>query len=131
MRLWAWANGLGFLIIGLGFAMFVEEAARGLGISFSNPTGLGDFRAVYGGIQIALGVSILFLTVRGAYREAVAIGLFAVTALAGMRIIGMVIDQSTSPLQWRLLAPEVIGVVANALVLLMGRMGASGTPSDD
>lgn len=121
-RLFAWANGLGFLAIGLGFALFVHTAAKGLGISFSNATGLGDFRAVYGGMQIALGASILLLTLHKSYREALTIGLFAVTGLATLRIISMAMDWPADPLQWRLLVPELIGVGANALVLVWPRI---------
>jgi len=116
-RVFAWLNGLVFVAIGLGFAVFVHEAARGLGISFSNPAGLGDFRAVYGGVQLALGASILFLAVRKSYRDAVTVGLLAVTGLATVRLISMALEPAAGALQWHLLAPELMGVLANALVL--------------
>jgi hypothetical protein len=114
-RLLAWANGLGFLAIGLCFAVFAEPAARGLGITFSDAVGLGDFRAVYGGVQMALGASILFFVVRNSFREALMIGLFAVTGLASLRILSMVIDAAADPVQWRLLALEVLGGAVNVL----------------
>jgi hypothetical protein len=124
-RAFAWANGIAFLAIGLGFALFARAAASGLGIAFAGAAGLGDFRAVYGGMQMALGATILYLALRESFREAVLVGLFAVAGLASLRLLSMAIDGSAGALQWRLLAPELIGVVANGLVLLAATQSAA------
>jgi hypothetical protein len=113
----AWMNGIAFLAIGLGFTLFTKRAAQGLGIIFTSPVGTGDFRAVYGGVQIAVGAGIIFLCSRNLYKEAIVIGLMIAGGLAGVRILGIVVDRSALTVQWALLAPELFGVVLNAAAL--------------
>ena len=119
MRLAAWLNGAVFTAIGLAFALATQWMAGGLGIHFDGAAGIGDFRAVYGGMQVALALTILIMAARRSYRDAVMIGLLAVTGLATVRIAGMIFDGHVGPQQWLLLAPEVAGAALNGTLLVL------------
>ena len=81
-RLLIYATGLFFVLYGAAFSVLpVEMASLVTGGSRSTPSGLIDLRATYGGMSIAVGITLLIL---GSRSELVSLGLLttAVVLLA-------------------------------------------------
>jgi len=67
------------------------------GVTASTPTGTTEIRAMYGGLQAALGVMSAFALIRPAYSHVAATALcFAMSGLFLARFIGFVLDASGS-----------------------------------
>ena len=97
---------------------FQPTGLSGAGVTFTSPTGATEIRAMYGGLQVAIGVVALL----GALRPALggrALGLLFV-ACAGLglaRLLGAGIDGEVSSYTAMALALE-LGTVAIAAYLL-------------
>ena len=63
-------NAMVFLIIGIWCLWRARAVATSLGIDFTKPQGLTDFRATYGGICLALGIFFGWATFRESWTEA-------------------------------------------------------------
>ena len=73
---------------------YLSEVA---GVTASTPTGTTEIRAMYGGLQAALGVMSAFALIRPAYSQVAAIALcFATSGLFLARFIGFMLDASGS-----------------------------------
>ncbi len=69
---------------------FLQQAA---GVAFVTPTGATELRAMYGGLQAALGLLAFAALQRPTLRRGVLLTLFAVTAGLGIaRLLGAIID---------------------------------------
>jgi len=67
------------------------------GVTASTPTGTTEIRAMYGGLQAALGVMSAFALIRPSYSHVAATALcFAMSGLFLARFIGFMLDASGS-----------------------------------
>jgi len=81
-------TGFGFV-----FLFYPSEMAAIVGIAFPTTSPRTDFRAMYGGLEIGIGVFLLICAMR---REFVRVGLFAsacaLVAMATSRSVGLMLD---------------------------------------
>jgi len=109
-KLLVYATGGIFILYGAAFAFLpVEMALLVTGESPGTPSGLIDFRATYGGITFAMGVALLKL---GSRPELLSLGLVitavVLLAMAGGRILGMILDGTPNLIMYIYLATELV-----------------------
>jgi Flp pilus assembly protein TadB len=97
--------------LGFGIAFLVSPAAMGalVELDLTSATARTEVRAMYGGLEIGLGVGLLTLLFR--HRQ-VALGLrvalAAFVGLAAGRLYGLAVDGWWQPIMWLLTAVEVL-----------------------
>lgn len=119
-RVFVLLNGLAFLGIG-GSALLWPHAFGSFagGIKLTTPAAVTDFRAVYGGLQLALATALLVCTVlKSLVRPGLFLSLLAVSGLAFGRVYGMAANGSVDHRSSLLLVPEVLGAAMNGCVCL-------------
>lgn len=103
-----------------GLYCFVDPAFLGsaAGVSFTNPTGSTEIRAMYGGLQMGVGIlSVLGVALREWRVTAVRALLILVGSLFASRVLGVAIDGSLSAYTASALVLEAAGTAAAAYVL--------------
>ena len=104
--------------IGLYCLFFAQDAANFLGIVFSTPSGLTDFRATYGGVTLACGMFFGLALFRVVDDKA---GLwFSVLFYAGLgftRLAGITLDGPQNPIMFRFLQLEVVFLLVSIYFL--------------
>jgi hypothetical protein len=100
-------TGFGFV-----FLFYPSDMAAIVGIAFPTTSPRTDFRAMYGGLEIGVGVFLLVCSMR---REFVRVGLFAsacaLVAMATSRTVGLMLD-GISVLQVMIATAEWVGGAA-------------------
>jgi hypothetical protein len=118
-RFWLALSGALHLYYGLYFAIDAAPITAALAIAPTEPAGLIEMRAFYGGLMLALGVLFAASALR---REWLSSGLVLLTVTyvgaASMRAIWMAIDGVSDEWLVKILAVEVTGAVGGALALL-------------
>ena len=117
-RLFLGLNALTFTGIGIYFLLRPETVASGLGLEAADATAFADIRAVYGGLEIGLGVALIW-TLLDWQRTRMGLGLAMLMwcGLLGGRVVGVVVDGAQSTLGYGLLASEIIGAALTAVAL--------------
>lgn len=83
--------GLLYLVSGLWCGFQAHLAAEFVGYTLSDPIGLVEFVSVYGGIQVGIGLAILFLSrIKAFALSAVIFSLFISASLLAFRLIALV-----------------------------------------
>jgi hypothetical protein len=101
---------------GVAYVVASRRMARMVGIEIPTPSARADYRAIYGGAQIALGVFFALAAWRPAWREAglAALALFA-AGFGVARLGSLAAERAGRDPQWIVGALEVIaGIVAAA-----------------
>lgn len=105
-----------FIALGTAFLLWPAAMAAVVEITVSTPTAITDLRAVYGGMNLALGVYFATSIFSEARRKAALLALFAIfTGLAATRVFGIAVDGAQRPITYLLLAGEVIGLILTAI----------------
>ena len=103
---------LTYTVFGFVFLFYPSEMAAIVGIAFPTTSPRTDFRAMYGGLEIGVGVFLLICAMR---REFVRVGLFAsacaLVAMATSRSVGLMLD-GMSLMQAAIAASEWVGGIA-------------------
>ncbi len=99
---------IGTVLTGL-IALFFPRNIQGFtGLTAPGARGITEFRSVFGGAFIGLGIAILVLGTREAYQT---LGLMYL-AIGVIRAISMVVDKSFEQSNWISLAAEIVfGVI--------------------
>ncbi len=124
-----WICALIFLGIGLAFTVMPSELFVPIGLTVPDGAPLTELRAVYGGLELAIGVFLAVCARRGGV--AVELGLLLsfllFSSLAAYRGIGMGIDGPQAPIMGALLLSEALGASFSlaGLVVLGQRSGRS------
>ncbi len=115
-------NSFGFMVFGFLFLYWPKEAAYWVGIHVDSSSGLGDIRATYGGLQIGLGLYLLFCSLFPPARLA---GFLAATlAFGGLmigRLAGILFDGMPDKISFGLLAVEATGLLMNFAFLITSK----------
>ena len=109
------ATGIFFILYGAVFTFFPSEIAILVtDAAPSTHSALIDMRATYGGMSIAVGVTILLLAFRSELMgQALLVTGIVLLAMAASRILGMIIDGTPNIFMYIYLAAELLfGVTA-------------------
>jgi uncharacterized protein YjeT (DUF2065 family) len=104
----------GFVFVGVGlyYLGFPEAGAEAVGIRLDTPMARADLRAVYGGLDLAIGLLLL----RSAHRGDVLVGLriqaYAFGGLLLGRLLGQALDSPSDSLVAWLVLIELAGLVS-------------------
>jgi hypothetical protein len=104
--------GLAFVGFGLVFTFSPERLGSIIDLPIATPAARTDIRAMYGGLELGLGVFLLVCLSR---LDFVRVGLLAAacafTGLAGGRLVGLVADGFLQPLNLVVFAVEAAGAL--------------------
>ena len=117
-----WVAGLFFVLYGLAFTLApYDMAAWVTGDAPGTPSAAIDMRATYGGMSVAVGLTILLLGLRAATVSlALLITAIVLLAMAATRLLGIALDGSPNGLMLLYLVLEVVGA---AVALFLRRAG--------
>jgi hypothetical protein len=120
--------GLSALVwLGYGLYCFVapQSLADGAGVAFRSPTGATELRAMYGGLQAAIGVLAALGALRARWRRHALVALVFLTGgLASARLAGLALDGGTSAYTAVALAFEWASTAAALFLLSRERRDA-------
>ena len=120
-------SGLALVFVGLAYALFPHELASLTEIALLTPGAVTDVRAIYGGLQIGLGLLLLVHWRRRSLRPALLLLGVGFGCVAGARVLGLCLDGAT-PLHSG--AAVVEALVALAALRSWTRIAAEGTRSE-
>jgi hypothetical protein len=114
-------NAAAFGFFGVKWLLAPAAMATGLGIHLTNADAITDAQAVYGGLELGVGVFLAICAIRQTFQHA---GLLAATlALSGLGLCrGLGILLSSQPVTgatWQLLTTDLLGAVLNAVALIV------------
>lgn len=112
-------SGLVFTGFGVAFALWPVEMFAPLGEPLTSPAARTDVRALYGGLQLGVGLWLLHSIFRPAERRAaLRLGLMSYASLAVTRFAGLAFDGSMSRVSLGLLAAETLGALISGALLV-------------
>ena len=116
MNLAAIYLGVGGLItfgFGVAYLIHSERMARMVGIELRSAGARSDYRAIYGGSQVGLGLFFLWATYHASWRSAglAALALFAL-GFGVARLLSLALDRAGRNVQW------IVGAIETALGLI-------------
>ncbi len=118
MRIFLVANVLGWLPYGLFLLANPAFLADAAGVSSATPTGHSELRAMYGGLQAAIGLWAACALLRPEWQRAAVLSIaFLLGGLGAARLLGVLVDGGLSAYTGGALAFE-FGALAWACVLL-------------
>jgi hypothetical protein len=122
-----WICGLVFLGTGIVFSVIPNDMFATLGLTVPAGAPLTELRAVYGGLQVAIAVFLLFCARRGglALELGLLLSFLSFSGLAAYRGIGMGVDGPQVPVMSALLLAEAAGAVFALSGLVMRARGSS------
>ena len=113
------ASSLLYGAVGIWFLADPDGAARVVDIALQTPSARVDFRATYGGLNLALAGLLLAAGLRPDRhaRSGLILQVATFAGYAGARIFGMAAEFAVPPLMPLLLAFEITGIVTGLLAL--------------
>lgn len=113
-----WINAVVFL--GLGVWLMVDPVGglSGVEVTVRNAAGATELRAMYGGLELGLGVFGVLAARRPAWTEpALWAFTLAVGGLGAVRGLSSLLTDGHSPMLWKLFATEAVGTAMNVAAL--------------
>jgi len=105
-------TGLVFLGFGIAFLVDPEALAKAARLRLAQPRAYAEIRAMYGGLEVGLGLFFLVASQRTRwFRAALGAQVFALFGLAGGRLIGMIQLPAFDGLMMTFFVIEAIGGV--------------------
>ena len=122
-----WICALVFLGTAIVFTVMPQEMFAPLGLTVPVGAPLTELRAVYGGLEVAIGVFLLFCARRGgvALELGLLLSFLSFSGLAAYRGIGMGVDGPQVPMMSALLLAEAGGAMFALSGLLVRARGSS------
>ncbi|MGB5415977.1 MAG: DUF4345 family protein, partial [Polyangiales bacterium] len=122
-----WICALVFLGTAIVFTVMPQEMFAPLGLTVPVGAPLTELRAVYGGLEVAIGVFLLFCARRGgvALELGLLLSFLSFSGLAAYRGIGMGVDGPQVPMMSALLLAEAAGAMFALSGLLVRARGSS------
>jgi hypothetical protein len=125
-----WISALVFLVTGALFTVMPQDMFAPIGLTVPDGSPLTELRAVYGGLEVAIGVFLALCARRAgvALELGLVLSFLLLGGLAAFRGIGMGVDGPQVGLMSGLLVLESAGAVfaLSGLVVLGRGSGASG-----
>ncbi|MBF0278484.1 MAG: DUF4345 family protein [SAR324 cluster bacterium] len=127
VRFFVIGTGLLYVALGLSFIFATSTMISKLPLTVSGPAGTTEIRAVYGGLELALGIVFIYAGVFNRSLEfAVFTMLLTFIGLALSRGAGILIDGSNDSFTLRLWWIEILGVVYSAGSLILIKLSDNG-----
>lgn len=108
-----WICAAVFLVTGLAFSLMPRDLFGDVGLEVPNGSALTELRAMYGGLELAVGLFLAVCARRGG--EALELGLLlsflTLLGLASFRGVGMVLETPQLAVMSTLLILESVGAV--------------------
>ncbi len=126
-----WVLGVaGAIFLGLGLAcIFVPSMIIGaMDVKAEPGKALADIRAVYGGLDLAIGILLIYFFVRKQWSTGLAISTLVCTCLATGRLVGILIDPARDILTFGLFGVEVLAAALSAVGLFLARQPEAIAP---
>ncbi len=121
-----------FVAFGVAFLLAPDKLGSYVDLSASVNTGRTELRAVYGGLELGLGVFFALSALRKNWHvPALVAALLAFIGLAGARIYGISVEGGASIITVLTLLSEIAGAVASAWALVRTRKPDLPSPEDD
>ena len=108
-----WINALAWLGMGVWLSIDPVESLRGVHVTATAPAGATELRAMYGGLEFGLGLSLALAARKPAWHEpALWVAALTVGGLGSMRALSSVLAAS-SPMLWAFVALELTATALN------------------
>lgn len=114
-RVFSFINAAMLLVLGAVFLVSVK-ALRGVGVDAINDAGRVELHAMYGGLELALGIVLVMLTLASRYEDVFTLSLAIYAGLFAARLVGSFVF-GTFAVHWWLLMIEALFIVGNSLLL--------------
>lgn len=110
-----------FLVLGLAFMFLPTTMIGAMDITAGSPKALADIRAVYGGLDLALGILLTICFLRKEWAVGLAIGTLVCACLFAGRLVGILLDGADDILTFGLIASEALGAILAAVAWFLAR----------
>lgn len=122
IRIFLGLSALVWLLYGLYCFAAPQSLADGAGVAFQSPTGSTELRAMYGGLQAAIGALAALGALRADWRRHALVALAFLTAgLGAARLAGLALDGGFSSYTATALVFEWVSAAAAFLLLARDR----------
>ncbi len=122
-------SALPFLGIGAGFLAAPTSMAANVDLAVGSATAASDVRAVYGGLQLAIGAFLVAGAFSRAYlRTGLLLQIIAFGGLALGRLVSLPIDGAPSPFGALLLGAELVALALGLAALWMAKPRSDADP---
>lgn len=125
-----WVLGLSaavFVALGLAFTFAPSMMIAAVDLHAEPGKALADVRAVYGGLDLAVGILLAVCFFRKLWANGLAISVLVCTCLLFGRLVGILADPARDILTFGLFASEVIGAVLSAVAWFLSRQAPGDT----
>jgi len=119
-----WVLGIAaaiFLLLGIGFMFIPSNMIGAMDITAEPGKALADIRAVYGGLDLAVGILLAVCFFRKEFATGLAVSTLVCTCIFCGRLIGIAWDPARDVLTFGLFASEVLGAVLSAVAWFLAR----------
>lgn len=106
-----------FLGLGFFFFFFIQGVSSKMGITFNSINGYVDYKAVYGGLHLGLGVFMFINLLRKNYRMVILAAFTITGGLAIARFVSIITDRAATVPMLVLMGIEIMGMVINGILL--------------
>ena len=104
-----WIMGLGFLAFGVAYLVDPHGMMSMVGVELDSASGAADVRAIYGGLEIGVGLFLLACARQDSWiPPGLLASAYAFSLVGGARLVGIVRDQATDGMTFAALAIEVV-----------------------
>jgi hypothetical protein len=117
-----------FLLLGVACIFVPRMMIGAMDIQAEPGKALADIRAVYGGLDLAIGILLAVCFVRKEWATGLAIGTLVCTCIFGGRLVGIIWDPAQDILTFGLFASEVLGAVLAAVAWFLARQPEPAQP---
>ncbi len=120
-----WINALVFVALGVWLIVDPVGGLSGVDVTARSPVGATELRAMYGGLELGLGVFGALAARRPAWQvPALWAFTLAVGGLGAVRGLSSLLTAGHSPMLWALFATETVGTVVNVAALRQAQRAA-------
>ena len=118
-----------FIALGVAFMFAPSMMIDSIGLKAESKVAMADVRAVYGGLDLAIGILLVFCFFRKHWANGLAISVLACACLFSGRLVGIFLEPAQDALTFLLFASEVLGAVLSAVAWFLARRPESpGAP---
>ena len=113
-----WIDAVVFLALGLWLVVDPVKGLHGVDVIVRSPAGVTELRAMYGGLELGLGVFGVLAALRPAWRvPALWAFTLSVGTLGATRALSSLLTAGHSPMLWQLFGTELLGTIVNVAAL--------------